>query len=103
MRERYPRIEPYNTGFLQVSKLHTLYYEEVGNPQGIPVVLLHGGPGVGAQPVYRSYFDPQRFRAVIFSQRGSPKSQPLGELEENDTWQVMGDIEKLRIHLGVDR
>ena len=103
MRERYPRIEPFNSGYLPVSELHTLYFEEVGNPQGIPVVFLHGGPGVGAQPVYRSYFDPQRFRAVIFSQRGAPKSQPLGELEENDTWQVMADIEKLRAHLGIER
>lgn len=103
MRERYPAIEPFRTGFLQVSDLHQLYYEEVGNPAGIPVVFLHGGPGVGAQTLYRTYFDPQRFHAVIFSQRGAPKSLPLGELEENNTWLVMEDIEKLRAHLGIQR
>jgi proline iminopeptidase len=88
---------------LQVSDLHTLYYEESGNPGGIPVVFLHGGPGVGAQAIYRSYFNPERFRAVIFSQRGAPKSLPIGELKENDTWQVMEDIERLRTHLGIER
>jgi len=103
MHESYPPIEPYNTGQLAVSDIHRLYYEEVGNPQGIPVVFLHGGPGVGAQPVYRTFFDPARFHAVIFSQRGAPKSQPLGELEENDTWAVMEDIEKLRESLGIER
>lgn len=103
MPERYPAIEPFHTDTLQVSKLHQLYFEEIGNPAGIPVVFLHGGPGVGAQPYYRTFFNPQRFHAVIFSQRGAPKSLPLGELEENDTWQVMEDIEKLRDHLGIDK
>ena len=91
------------TGTLQVSNIHSLYYEEVGNPKGIPVVFLHGGPGVGAQPIYRTFFDPTRYRIIIFSQRGAPKSLPLGELQENDTWQVMEDIERLRSHLGIDR
>ncbi len=103
MHEPYPLIEPFNTGQLAVSGIHRLYFEEVGNPAGIPVVFLHGGPGVGAQPVYRTYFNPERFHAVIFSQRGAPKSHPLGELEENDTWTVMEDIEKLREYLGIDR
>jgi proline iminopeptidase len=103
MHEPYPPIEPFNTGQLPVSNIHRLYFEEVGNPGGIPVVFLHGGPGVGAQTVYRTFFDPARFRAIIFSQRGAPKSHPLGELEENDTWTVMEDIEKLRIYLGIDR
>lgn len=103
MRERFPSIEPFNTGYLQVSDLHNLYYEEVGNPRGIPVVFLHGGPGVGAQPTYRTYFNPQRFRVIIFSQRGTPKSLPLGELEQNDTWQVMEDIEKIRSHFNIER
>ena len=103
MRETYPPIEPFNTGQLSVSVIHRLYYEESGNPEGIPVVFLHGGPGVGAQPIYRTFFNPQIFRVVIFSQRGAPKSHPLGELTENNTWQVMEDIEKLREHLGIDR
>ena len=103
MRERFAPIEPYNFGNLQVSDIHTLYYEETGNPAGIPVVFLHGGPGVGAQPYYRTYFDPNRFRIIIFSQRGAPKSLPLAELRENDTWQVMEDIERLRLHLRVER
>jgi proline iminopeptidase len=103
MRKRYEPIEPYAFGTLPVSNIHTVYYEEVGNPEGIPVVFLHGGPGVGAQPIYRTFFDPERFRVIIFSQRGAPKSLPLGELKENDTWQVMEDIERLRIHLKVER
>ncbi len=103
LRTLYPKIEPYNTGWLKVSDLHTLYYEEVGNPEGIPVVFLHGGPGVGAQVIYRRYFDPQRFRVVIFSQRGAGKSTPSGELRENDTWELVGDIEKLRESLEIER
>lgn len=99
----FPRIEPYKTGRLQVSGLHNLYYEEVGNPAGIPVVFLHGGPGVGAQAIYRRYFDPARFRVIIFSQRGAGQSTPSGELRENDTWELVADIEKLRLETGVDR
>ena len=71
LRALFPKIEPYNSGMLRVSELHTLYYEEVGNPGGIPVIFLHGGPGVGAQPIFRRFFDPQRFRVIIFSQRGA--------------------------------
>ncbi len=103
IRVLYPPIEPYSTGWLQVSALHTLYYEEAGNPEGIPVVFLHGGPGVGAQPIYRRYFDPQRFRVVIFSQRGAGVSTPSGELRENNTWELVGDIEKLRESLKIER
>ena len=103
LRGLFPKIEPFNTGMLKVSDLHTLYYEEVGNPAGVPVVFLHGGPGVGAQPIYRRYFDPQRFHVIIFSQRGAGKSTPLGDLRENDTWELVKDIEKLRERLGIDR
>ena len=101
MRELYSPIEPFNSGNLSVSEIHTLYFEEVGNPDGIPVIFLHGGPGVGAQPAFRRFFNPQLFRVIIFSQRGAPKSLPLGELHENDTWNVMEDIEKLRKHLDI--
>lgn len=103
LRQLYPRIEPYHTGHLKVSDLHKLYFEEVGNPKGIPVVFLHGGPGVGAQTIYRRYFDPERFRVIIFSQRGAGKSTPSGELQENTTWDLVKDIEKLRGAMKIDR
>lgn len=77
MRDLYPVITPYTTGKLQVSELHTLYYEEVGNPQGKPAVFLHGGPGGGIDPVYRQYFDPQQWRLVLFDQRGCGQSTPM--------------------------
>jgi len=102
-RTLFPPIEPYKTGWLQVSALHTLYYEEAGNPEGVPVVFLHGGPGVGAQPLYRRYFDRGRFRVIIFSQRGAGKSSPSGELRQNDTWELVEDIEKLRQAAGIER
>jgi proline iminopeptidase len=103
MRELYPPIEPYRQNTLQVSDLHTIYFEESGNPQGKPVVFLHGGPGGGSIPVYRQYFDPQRWRIVIFDQRGCGKSTPHAELQENTTWDLVADIEKLRSHLGIDQ
>lgn len=102
MRELYPPIEPYCTGVLPVSPLHTLYYEEVGNPQGRPVVFLHGGPGGGVEPIYRQYFDPERWRVILFDQRGAGRSTPHAELQDNTTWDLVADIEKLRQHLGID-
>lgn len=102
-RTLFPEIVPYHSGFLRVSTLHTLYYEEVGNPEGVPVVFLHGGPGVGAQAVYRRFFDPTRFRVILFSQRGAGKSTPSGELRQNDTWELVADIEKIRLAVGVER
>lgn len=103
LRSLFPRIEPYNADWLKVSDLHCLYYEETGNPTGIPVVFLHGGPGVGAQPLFRRFFDPQRFRVILFSQRGAGKSTPSGELRENNTWELVEDIERLRTKLGIER
>jgi len=99
----YPPIEPYNTGRLRVSELHELFYEEVGNPDGKPVVLLHGGPGAGLIPLYRQAFDPEKYRVVLFDQRGCGQSTPFGELRENTTWDIVADIEKLREHLGIKR
>ena len=103
MAELYPAIEPYQTGMLSVSDLHSLYFEQVGHPDGKPVVFLHGGPGGGCEPFYRRYFDPQQWRIVLFDQRGCGRSTPHAELRENTTWDLVSDIEKLRSHLGIDR
>ena len=103
MRDLYPPIKPYSQGKLKVSDLHTIHYEESGNPQGKPVIFLHGGPGGGITPMYRQYFDPQRWRIVIFDQRGCGQSTPYAELQENTTWDLVEDIEKLRQHLKIDR
>lgn len=86
MRDLYPPLEPYQEGKLKVSPLHTIHYEESGNPQGKPVIFLHGGPGGGITPMYRQYFDPQKWRIVIFDRRGCGKSTPYAELRENTTW-----------------
>jgi len=99
----YPTSKPFNSGYLQVSKLHKIYYEEVGNPKGKPILFLHGGPGTGTKPKYRKLFNPRKYRAILFSQRGCPKSEPLGEIRENTTWDLVDDIEKLRKHLGIDK
>ncbi len=102
MHNLYPKIQPYRTGKLQVSEIHTLYYEECGNPEGKPVVFLHGGPGGGCIENYRRYFDPQKWRIILFDQRGCGRSQPLSELRENTTWDLVEDIEKLRVHLSLN-
>ena len=102
MRELYPPIEPYDQGMLPVSPVHTLYYEQCGNPEGLPVVFLHGGPGGGCPPQYRQFFDPEAYRIVLFDQRGAGQSTPHAELEENTTWHLVADIERLREHLGVE-
>jgi proline iminopeptidase len=103
MRNLYPVIAPYQTGMLPVSELHTLYYEQSGNPNGKPVVFLHGGPGGGTIPEHRQYFDPSQWRIILFDQRGAGNSTPHAELRENTTWDLVSDIEKLRSHLGVDQ
>jgi proline iminopeptidase len=103
MSQLYPEIEPYHTSMLSVSDIHTLYYEEAGNPQGRPVVFLHGGPGGGCQPHYRRYFDPQKWRIILFDQRGCGKSTPFAELKENTTWDLVEDIEKIRRELKIDK
>ncbi|HEV2882397.1 MAG TPA: prolyl aminopeptidase [Pyrinomonadaceae bacterium] len=102
MRDLYPEIEPYDQGMLPVSPVHTLYYEQCGNPEGVPVVFLHGGPGGGTVPDYRRFFDPAAYRIVLFDQRGSGKSTPHANLEENTTWHLVADIEQIRQHLGIE-
>lgn len=101
MRQLYPSVEPYHQGKLPVSDLHTLYYEESGNPDGQPVVVLHGGPGGGSIPLYRRFFDPDQWRIILFDQRGCGRSTPHAELRENTTWDLVADIEKLRSHLSI--
>lgn len=103
MRTLYPPIEPFRRYRLKVSDLHELYVEESGNPEGAPVVFLHGGPGGGSDPVHRRFFDPQRYHIVLFDQRGAGKSTPHACLEENTTWHLVEDIERIREHVGVER
>ena len=103
LRDYYPAIEPFNKGFLKVSEIHNIYYEEVGNPQGKAVVFLHGGPGGGVSPDHRRYFDPAVYRIVLFDQRGAGQSTPCAELRENTTWDLVSDIEKIRTLLKIDK
>ena len=98
----YSPFEAYESDFLKVSDLHTIHYEQSGNPAGIPVVVLHGGPGGGMQPGYRQYFNPEKWRIVQLSQRGCGQSTPFAELRENTTWDLVEDIEKLRKHLAIE-
>jgi proline iminopeptidase len=101
-RELFPPIEPYATGTLALDRRHTMYFEQSGNPRGIPVVFLHGGPGAGATPTHRRFFDPTAFRIIVFDQRGAGRSTPLGELRDNTTGHLVADMELLRAHLGID-
>ena len=102
-RTLYPPIEPNQTGWLDVGDGHQLYYEESGNPEGKPVVFLHGGPGGGCTPKMRQFFDAERYRIVLFDQRGSGKSRPHAGLEANTTWDLVRDIERLREHFSIER
>ena len=99
----YPEIEPYETGILAVDGVHRLYWEQSGNAGGVPVVFLHGGPGAGASPTHRRFFDPAHYRIVIFDQRGAGRSTPLGELSDNTTPHLVADLERLRESLGIER
>lgn len=103
MNAPYPAIEPYRTQRLAVDPPHVLYVEESGNPDGIPVLFLHGGPGAGCEPYHRRFFDPAAYRIVLFDQRGAGRSTPHAALEHNTTWDLVTDIERIRDMLGVDR
>ena len=98
----YPPVEPYRSGLLPVSELHSIYFEESGNPEGKPVVFLHGGPGGGTEPKMRQYFDPSVYRIVLLDQRGCGKSTPPACLEDNTTWALIADVEKVRAHIGIE-
>lgn len=102
MKKFFPEIEPFKTDFLKVSELHTLYVEQCGNPKGQPVVFLHGGPGGGINSDHRRFFDPAHYHIILFDQRGSGKSTPAAELQENTTWDLVSDIEKIRHYLKID-
>jgi len=99
----YPAIDPRRSGMLEVDLLHTVYWEESGNPEGIPVLFLHGGPGAGTVPENRRFFDPNAYRIILFDQRGSGRSTPAGEIKENTTQLLVSDIEVLRRFLNIDR
>lgn len=99
----YPRHEARRSGRLRVSDIHEIYWEESGNPNGVPVIALHGGPGGGSSPEMRRFFDPERYRIFLFDQRGCGRSTPHSELRENTTWDLVDDIEALRAHVGVNQ
>jgi proline iminopeptidase len=99
----FPEIGPYETGYLPLGDEHVMYWEQVGNPRGKPVLFLHGGPGAGAGAVHRRFFDPNIWRVVIFDQRGAGRSKPLGSLAANTTPHLVADIEALRKFLDIDR
>ena len=99
----YPEIEPTTSGMLPLDGIHAMYWEVSGNPAGIPVVFLHGGPGAGSAPNHRRFFDPAAYRIVVYDQRGAGRSTPLGELRENTTPHLIADLERLRGHLGIER
>ena len=100
--EIYPPLEPYASNRLKLDSVHEMYWEASGNPQGVPVLFLHGGPGAGASPSHRRFFDPDFYRIVIFDQRGANRSTPLGETRDNTTQHLIADIERLREHLQVE-
>ena len=103
MRELYPEINASNSYRLKVDPVHTIYVEEAGNPRGIPVIFLHGGPGSGCNENHRRYFDPTKYRVVLFDQRGCNRSTPAGETRNNSTPDLLQDIERIREHLGIEQ
>ncbi|MGE3172149.1 MAG: prolyl aminopeptidase [Planctomycetota bacterium] len=103
LRPLYPEIEPFDHGHLAVDGHHRVYYEQCGNPAGKPVVFVHGGPGGGAGEAYRRFFDPKAYRIVLFDQRGCKRSTPYASLQDNTTWDLVADMERIRAHLGIER
>jgi proline iminopeptidase len=101
LNELFPEIETFDEGRFKVSDIHELYYEQSGNPDGKPIVFLHGGPGSGTNPKQRRYFDPDFYRIILFDQRGAGKSTPHADISENTTPDLVLDMEKLRVHLGI--
>lgn len=102
-QDLFGRIDPYDSGRMVCGDFHEIYWEQSGNPKGAPVIFVHGGPGAGAGPIHRRFFDPEHYRIVIFDQRGSGRSRPIGEIRENTTQHLIDDMERLRDHLGVEK
>lgn len=102
-RGLYPEIEPFAYGWMPTDGPHEIYYEECGAPGGKPVIVLHGGPGGASNPAMRRFFDPQRWRVVMFDQRGCGRSRPYASLEDNTTWKLIEDIERLRERCGIEK
>lgn len=103
LRTAYPALQPYTSGRLKVSDSHEIYFEECGTPGGKPVVIVHGGPGGGCNASLRRLHDPSAYRIILFDQRGCGRSTPYASLEDNTTWHLVEDMEKLRAHLGIDK
>ncbi|MGZ8162002.1 MAG: prolyl aminopeptidase [Methylobacter sp.] len=103
MKILYPEIQPYHTFFLETGSKHSVYVELSGNPDGIPVIFLHGGPCAGTKPDHRRFFNPERYRIILFDQRGCGQSLPFGELEDNTTEDLIADMERIREQLGIER
>ena len=103
MPDLFPPLEPFDSFRLRVSDLHELHVEQCGNPDGVPVIFFHGGPGAGLSPLHRRFFDPAAYRVILFDQRGSGRSTPLGELRENTTWDLVADAERIRERLGIEK
>ncbi|MCI5060480.1 MAG: prolyl aminopeptidase [Alphaproteobacteria bacterium] len=101
--ELFPPLKPYSSGYLSVEEPHEIYWEQSGNPEGVPIVFLHGGPGGGCSPTYRQFFDPDHYRIILFDQRGAGRSTPHACLENNTTQALIEDIEKIRNHLGIEK
>lgn len=99
----YPPIDPYDQRMLDVGDSHRIYVEQCGNPEGLPVIVLHGGPGGGCSPAMRRYFDPRVYRIILFDQRGCGRSRPHASVEANTTWHLVEDIERIRTLFGIDR
>ena len=99
----YPEIEPHKSGWLDRPDGHRVYWEEVGNPDGIAAIFLHGGPGAGISPSHRRYFNPDKYRVILFDQRGAGRSRPFGSLENNTTQALIGDIEALRVARNIEK
>lgn len=99
----FPTLDLFNEGFLETGDGHTLYYAECGNPRGAPALVVHGGPGGGSNPTMRRFHDPNHYRIILFDQRGCGRSLPNASIENNTTWHLVEDMEKLRTHLGVER
>ena len=103
MRSFYPEIQPYDSGHLDTGDGHQIYWEICGNPRGKPAVFLHGGPGSGCSPKHRRLFDPDKYRVLLFDQRGCGRSRPHASLDNNTTWHLVADIERLRTLMGVEQ